>query len=215
MAAQTYLGLLNSIPGLTHYYSFTGADGAKDLKGNVNGIIHGAPQFTAKGMVLDGNDWIELPDHADFSPATTGEITIVVYQTVSNWTKVSHNNEYLHWMGKGRSNQYEWTFRIYIDGGGGEAPARKRRTSFYSYNPSGGLGAGSFFQDEGDGPGVERIVGGQITTKAGVTRMYKNGALRDTDQLSGYNIVPKRTPALSVSVPEATTPVSSSAPFGG
>lgn len=200
MAAQTYTGLITGIPGLTHYYTFNDVDKARDLKGNINGIIHGAPKFTASGMVLDGNDWIELPDHADFSPATTKELTIVIYQTVNDWTKVSHNNEYIHWMGKGRSGQYEWTFRIYKDGGGGEAPARKRRTSFYSYNPSGGLGAGSFFQDEGDGPGVERIVGGQISAKGtgsypGWTKMWKNGVVRDTDSLSGYSIIPKRTPA--------------------
>ena len=195
MAGQTYLGLLNSIPGLTHYYALNNVSKAQDLKGNVHGTARGNPQFTASGMVVKGSDWVELPDHADFSAATTGEITIIAYQTVGDWTRLSQNNEYLHWMGKGRSNTYEWTFRHYIDGGGGEAPTRHRRTSFYAYNPSGGLGAGSFFQDENDGVGVVRIVGGQISTKSGTTKMYKNGVLRDTDKLSDYNIVPKHTSA--------------------
>ena len=195
MATQSYYDLVNSVPGLTHYYSFNSVDQAKDLKGNVNGTLKGSPKFSDVGVTFDGKSYIELPDHADFSAATTGDLTIVVYQTVSDWTRVSQNNEYLHWMGKGRSNTYEWTFRIYIDGGGGEAPTRHRRTSFYAYNNSGGLGAGSFFQDENDGPGTVRIIGGQISRSAGVTRMYKNGVLRDTDKLSDYNIVLKRASA--------------------
>ena len=107
----------------------------------------GNVQFKDDGAHFDGKSWIELPDNPDFSVVTTKELTIVAFVTVDDWTKVSHNNEYLHWMGKGKADAHEWVFRTYVDGGGGEAPSRKRRISFYHFVPSGGLGTGSFVQD--------------------------------------------------------------------
>jgi len=104
-------------------------------------------------------------------------------------------NEYVHWMGKGKAGAHEWTFRYYIDGGGGEAPSRPRRTSFYHFNPAGGLGTGSFFQDP-DAAGVERVVGGMVwgnSGNGGSTQMWKNGVVRDTDLLSSYSVNPVNT----------------------
>ena len=92
---------VTSIPGLTHYYPLTDAYGPNDAgpKG-LNGINHGAV-FGDHGATFNGKAYIELPDHDDFSAATTGQLTIVVMLTISNW-KGAGASEYVHWMGKGK-----------------------------------------------------------------------------------------------------------------
>jgi hypothetical protein len=197
-----YLEIIKRIPGLVAYMPLDSAHGPKDIINNTTGIVHGNVRFAADGAHFDGASYIEFPDKPYFSPVGVGtkQFTVVVFQTVDDWTRVSHNNEYIHWMGKGRAGGHEWTFRIYKDGGGGEAASRRRRTSFYSYNPSGGLGTGSYFQDEGDGPGVERCIAGQISLEGsgatpGFTRMVKNGVQRDQDPESQYAVKPQHTNA--------------------
>ena len=192
----TFQDVILKIPGLTHYYPLH--QDARDLVGDCHGIIHGNVAFDGKWARFDGSSSIELPDRDDFSVAGTAskELSIVVFNTVDDWTKQSANNEYVHFMGKGRAGAHEFTFRYYIDGGGGEAPARKRRTSFYNFNPDGGLGTGSYFQDAGDGNGTERVITGLAWGNAGnggQTQMWKNGALRDTDNLSDYDVYPQNT----------------------
>ena len=146
-----------SIPGLTHYYPLTDAYGPNDAgpKG-LNGTNHGAV-FGDHGATFNGKAYVELPDHDDFSAATTGQLSIVVFLTISNW-KGAGASEYVHWMGKGKSGAHEYTFRHYVDGGSGEAATRQGRISFYHFNPSGGLGAGSYFQDSEET--IERMVVG-------------------------------------------------------
>jgi hypothetical protein len=186
--ASTFKELINGIPGLTHWYPLTDQYGVDDAgPKDLTGINHGAT-FGANGATFNGKSYIELPDHDDFSAATTGSLTIVAMLTISSW-KGAGASEYVHWMGKGKSGAHEWTFRHYVDGGSGEAPQRQGRVSFYHFNPAGGLGAGSYFQDtEGT---TEFVVTGVVNrTNIGI---YKNGVPRDTDALSGYSIVPKNT----------------------
>lgn len=178
-----------SIPGLTHYYPLNGAYGTNDAgPKDLNGVNHGAV-FTNHEAVFDGKSYIELPDHNDFSAATTGQLSIVVFLAITNW-KGAGATEYVHWMGKGKSGAHEWTFRHYVDGStAGEAPQRQGRTSFYHFNPSGGLGAGSFFQDSEDT--IERMI--VATVDRTNVAIWKNAVMRDTDALSGYSIVPQNT----------------------
>jgi hypothetical protein len=61
--------------------------------------------------------------------------------------------------------------------------------SFYHFNPAGGLGAGSYFQDSMQT--TEMVISGMVN-KTNVA-MWKDGVMRDTDALSGYSIVPKNT----------------------
>lgn len=195
----TFLDELKSIAGdaLTHYYELDDANKAKDLVGHLDGKVHGGVQFKPDGAHFDGKSWIELPDHADFSAATTKEFTQVHFFEVTDWKHQSHNGEYVHYMGKGAPHKHEWTCRYYIDGGGGEAAQRRRRTSFYVFNPDGGLGAGSYVQDA-DASAHERMMTGVIYAKGsgshpGVSRQYQNGVKKDEDKLSGYNITPEHT----------------------
>ena len=87
-------------------------------------------------------------------------------------------------MGKGVSGEHEWAFRIY-NNTAVDSVSRSKRMSFYAFNLRGGLGAGSYFQDnlrEGQWIFVSGIIDGVNT------HLFKNGTLRDTDRLSGYSI---------------------------
>ena len=185
--ATTFTDVITKIPGLTHYYPLDAANQARDVVGTVNGVNHGAT-FGTNGATFDGKSYIELPDNDDFSASSTGAMTVVVFNTITNW-KGAGASEYVHWMGKGVAGAQEWTFRHYVQGGTGEAASRQNRTSFYHFNPAGGLGAGSYFQDP-DGS-TERMVSG--TVDASNVAMWKNGVLRDTDSLAGYSIKPANT----------------------
>jgi hypothetical protein len=186
--ATTFKEVVYGIPGLTHWYPLTDAYGPNDAgPKDLNGTNHGAI-FDDHGAVFNGKSYIELPDHDDFSAATSGQLTIIVMLTISNW-KGAGGSEYIHWMGKGKSGAHEYTFRHYVDGGTGEAASRQGRTSFYHFNPAGGLGAGSYFQDSEET--IERVIAGTVDRTN--IAIWKNGVQRDTDALSGYSIVPKNT----------------------
>ena len=187
VGATTFRDVITKIPGLTHYYPLDAVNAARDVVGTVNGTNHGAT-FGTNGATFDGKSYIELPDNDDFSASSTGAMTVVVFNTITNW-KGAGASEYVHWMGKGVAGAHEWTFRHYVQGGTGEAASRQYRTSFYHFNPAGGLGAGSYFQDD-DGS-TERMVSGTVDPTN--IAMWKNGVLRDTDALSGYSIKPANT----------------------
>lgn len=178
--------VLAELSGLTHYYPLN--TDAKDAIGGVSGGNHGAT-FSAAGATFDGKSYIELPDSDDMSVATRGALSIVVFLTIADWHGAGAS-EYVHWMGKGVDNAHEWTFRHYVQGGTGEAPVRQGRTSFYHFNPAGGLGAGSYFQD-GTLPTRERVIVATCDMKT--MQLYVDGLLKDADALSGYSIVPKNT----------------------
>ena len=142
-----------------------------------------APKSGDFYLLFDGlDDYIEVPSSEDFSIGTTGELT------VSAWIRpdtlnFSHaeGTGYIHWMGKGESGQQEWTLRMY-NHDNRETPPRPNRISFYVFNPEGGLGVGSFFQDP--------VVKGHWIHVVGVagsaqTYIYKDGAYRRCDTYRG------------------------------
>ncbi len=138
--------------------------------------------------MFDGHGYVRIPDDDDFSVTTTGGLTVVALLTITDWHGVG-NDQYVHWLGKGLREQHEWVFRHYVQGGSGEAATRQGRTSFYYFNPDGGLGAGSYFQDAMDT--TERLIIGTADLKR--TAIWKNGVKRDSDPLSGYHIDPRNT----------------------
>jgi hypothetical protein len=192
--ASTFLEVAKSIPGLTHFYALDATNKAKDLVGGLDGQVQGNVAFNGDKATFDGKSWVKVPADEDFSAATTGEITVVAFMQVTTWSKQSNNNEYVHWMGKGSDGKHEWTCRYYIDGGGGEAPERKRRTSFYAFNPEGGLGAGSYVQDE-SASNSERMMAGAISVKNGSSYQFQNAVQKDKDALADYDIKPEYTSA--------------------
>ncbi|MDD5701607.1 MAG: DUF2341 domain-containing protein, partial [Dehalococcoidales bacterium] len=71
----------------------------------------GAVPSLSEGKIGDsqsfaGGDYLQIPDHNDFSVATTGELTI------SFWLSPNVQNmagsDYVHYLGKGSSGSYEW-----------------------------------------------------------------------------------------------------------
>jgi hypothetical protein len=183
---MTFTDVVTGISGLTHYYPLT-AD-AKDVRGTQNGVVKGAT-FSATGAKFNGSASIDLGDSDDFSVATNKALSIVVFLTIADW-RGTGASEYVHWAGKGVAGAHEWTFRHYVKGGTGEAATRQGRTSFYHFNPAGGLGAGSYYQDSSL-PLQERVI--VATCDMSKIQLYVDGTLRDSDALSGYSIVPKNT----------------------
>jgi hypothetical protein len=158
----------------------SGAGGASGGGGGAGGAASdGAPVF-------DGTSgYVEIPDDDLFSEPTSGAITVEAWMRPDSTAMPrDESGGYVHWMGKGVSGQHEWVARMYQDG---NSEDRANRISFYSFNLTGGLGAGSYFQDT--------VTVGSWIHYAGEfddvnTYIFKNGVLRDMDPLSGYDIDP-------------------------
>ena len=150
--------------------------------------------------VFNGEDqYLEYPDTDDLSVTTTGVLTFEAWIR-PDATRFPHaeGSGYVHWMGKGektgRDGQQEWVARMYSNP---NSEGRKNRISGYAFNPGGGLGSGSYFQDA-----VKRgrwihyvfVINARDVSAEypmGYTKIYKNGRLRDTDSLEDYGIRPR------------------------
>jgi hypothetical protein len=85
---------------------------------------------------FDGSrTYIEIPSSADFSIATTGELTVSAWirptALVFPRTEGRNGSRYIHWFGKGATGEQEWTFRMYSQD---TADGRMNRISFYVFN---------------------------------------------------------------------------------
>lgn len=188
---------ISKIPGLTHLYPLNSRHGVCDTTGTVHGTIRGNVSFTLDEAVFDGASSIELPDRNEFSSTGTRGLSVAMVLIVDDWAAGSRNNEYVNFLGKGNSSAgHEWAFRYYVDGG--TAPDRHRRESFYAFNRSGGLGAGSFCQSASDPHEGKQVLVGSVggnASNGGRTRIWHNGLLCDTDALSSFGINPANTRA--------------------
>ncbi len=136
-------------------------------------------------LVFDGmKDYVEVPDSADFSVSTTGELTVAAWMRPDALiARVPEGSGYVYWMGKGERGRHEWAFRMYS---WDNAEGRQNRISFYVFNPAGGLGVGSYFQDPvraGEWIHVVAVVDREQVA------LYKNGVLRKAERYRG-RIVP-------------------------
>lgn len=127
------------------------------------------------------DEYVEIPTSPRFSLSSEG-------LTVSAWMRPDtltfpnpEGSGYVHWMGKGERGQQEWVFRMY-NRSNTENPPRPNRISFYVFNPDGGLGVGSYFQDR-----IEPHQWIQVTGVADRehTYIYKNGQFERCDQYQG------------------------------
>jgi len=155
-------------------------------------LSNGARWNSLGGLVRDGafdfdgyNDYIEVSDSNSLSPSTTNKYTIAFWVKF-NRTKFigeGNNKDYINILGKGDDGEHEFVFRYYNSS---NIEGRNNRISFYMFNPQGGLGAGSYVQ--------ENIQPGEWMFLVGIyngthVQLWKNGVLKDTDPLSGYDIV--------------------------
>ena len=127
------------------------------------------------------DQYVEIPSSPRLSMARDG-------LTVSAWMRPDtlgfrnpEGSGYVHWLGKGEHGQQEWVFRMY-NRTNTENPPRPNRISFYVFNPDGGLGVGSYFQER-----IEQRQWIQVTGVADRERtyIYKDGELQRCDQYQG------------------------------
>jgi len=146
---------------------------------------HSGPKPGDICLVFGGDgDYIEVPSHPDLSPGKTGAMTISAWlrPDTLNFSKYEGSG-YVYWLGKGQntgdSGDQEYALRIYNRDNTREKPPRPNRISGYLFNPSGGLGVGSYFQDELE-PGVWIHV--VFCADGRVTAIYRDGGFRRCDQ---------------------------------
>jgi hypothetical protein len=126
------------------------------------------------------------PDSQSFSQPTSGAgLTVEVWMRPDALVFSGEtDNPYVHWFGKGMSGMEEWGLRCYS-----QDTTRPIRISAYIWNPSGGEGAGAYFEDAltpGEWIHVVAVYdpGDMDTTLAGVL-ICKNGVLRKGPPGSG------------------------------
>ena len=66
-------------------------------------------------LLFDGQtSYVEIADSADFSVATTGQLSVSAWIRPDVLTfPAFQSTGYIHWMGKGAQGQQEWVFRMY------------------------------------------------------------------------------------------------------
>jgi hypothetical protein len=150
-----------------------GATFAKDRFNNDNSSAY-----------FDGNEtYLEIPDNDAFSISTTGALTISVWVSpeVLNFQKAEAGG-YVHWMGKGVPHQHEWVFRMYNKDLSQGQEDRPNRMSAYAFNLEGGLGAGSYVQEQVQENEWIHFVA-RYDVESNKITLFKNGVQKDQDDL--------------------------------
>ena len=141
--------------------------------------------------LFDGQSgYVEIPSHADYAMQQGGGITIEAWiRPASLAMPKQEGSGYVYWLSKGDEGKHEWAFRMYQLH---NTEGRDNRISFYCFNPGGGEGVGSYFQDELK-EGVWLHVVGQFNRLN--TSIFCNGAWRKSDLLRSLDIVPQHNDA--------------------
>jgi hypothetical protein len=150
-----------------------------------------APRPGDHFLTFDGiDDYVEIPNLRCYSVDHTWEFTIAAWlrADIDDFPAPESEREYVHWLGKGEGNHcggtQEWVCRMYSLHTPHEDPPRPKRTSFYVFNPQGGLGVGSYVQ-----PATPVAVGEWRLIVAMVDRthtyLYCNGEYVDCDTYRG------------------------------
>ncbi len=167
-----------------------------DLSGNANtGRYFPATRLPAKtrmpngdyATVFDGfTQHLEVRSSAALSIPRGGVLTIEAWIRPDTLEFPSQESDgYVHWAGKGESGQHEYALRMYSLT---NSASRPNRISAYVFNPSGGLGSGSYFQDP---VRVRRWVHVAVIVDTQNVKLFKNAVLRDTTPLSQFNVNPQ------------------------
>lgn len=178
--------------------------------GSADHALHGhsgtsvqSPSLTSlpngeRATVFDGaTQYIEVADDDALSVTATGVLTIEAWMRPDVLQFPNEEGSgYVYWLGKNTSGNSEYSARMY-SATNTETPPRPNRISGYAFNLTGGLGAGSFFQDTVSvGEWIHYVlvinsVSTSSTYPTGYTKVFKDGVQRDQDSLLDYNIVPQ------------------------
>jgi hypothetical protein len=189
---------------------------ARDSSGNRHdGTYHGAFQFHEPGalkddpntsVLLEGKSFVEILNNKAFSVSDKG-------LTVETWLRLTEldfpgqtgagDEPYIHWLGKGEKDEFEWGFRLYSKHKkDGQLSGRANRISAYIWNPKSAArdasneGAGAYFQDELVVNQWMHIVATYDPPGKGAgVRIYRDGVLRKGPPDSGtlystFNVTP-------------------------
>ncbi|MGO4255118.1 LamG-like jellyroll fold domain-containing protein [Marmoricola sp. RAF53] len=176
--------------------------GVRDLTGHRHrGTAVGSPGFARmpngdRARRFNGRgQYLRFADSKAFEIDATGALTVEYWMRPDTLQfRDTEGSGYVYVLGKGNPGSQEWLTRMYSRQ---NQESRPNRISGYSFNPQGGLGAGSYFQDPvaaGRWIHVALVVNSRARSSAypmGYVKIYKNGVLRDTDSLQGYGIVPR------------------------
>lgn len=144
-----------------------------------------------RATVFDGfTQYVEVASSSALSVRRGGALTVEAWvrPDVLNFPS-QESDGYVHWAGKGETNQHEYVLRMYSKNNSANRP---NRVSGYVFNLDGGLGSGSYFQDTltaGQWMHVAMVI--QTRTRPGTVSLYKNGVLRKTTPLSQFDVTPR------------------------
>ena len=187
----------SSVPeeGLVAYYPFDGDAVSRGSVAGVDGEVYRATLATDRfgksnsAYRFGGSDsaYIEIPDNDIFSIATTGALTVSAWISPDSLDFERTDGGYVHWMGKGEPHAHEWALRMY-----NFRSERPNRISSYAFNLSGGLGAGSYVQEEVVLGEWIHIVA-RYDMESNTITIFKNGAQKDQDPLydDTYKVIPE------------------------
>lgn len=158
--------------------------------------VSSLPNGDAVAVFNGSSQYLQVPDADPLSPTATGILTLEAWVR-PDVTTFPHEDGtgYVNWMGKGTHDNQEYVARMY---GLDNSEGRANRISGYAFNKTGGLGGGSYFQDTvSTGEWIHYVLVINTMAKStsypdGYTKLYKNGVLRDQDDLStsGGVIIP-------------------------
>ncbi len=135
------------------------------------------------------SEYLELASSRLFSVPAGGALTIEAWIRPDTLEfPADEGSGYVHWAGKGAPGQQEYVMRMYSLT---NSESRPSRISGYVFDPQGGLGSGSYFQDTvrvGEWIHVASVI--DTSVNPAVISLYKNGVLRKTTPLSQFNVVP-------------------------
>lgn len=148
-----------------------------------------APQPGQTYLSFNGSStYVEIASRPEYSVDTNQALTVAAWirADVEIFLRPECGKYYVHWMGKGhtfgdRGNQ-EWVCRMYDKPAPDPGGDRSKRTSFYVFNPRGGLGVGSYVQEDVSVKSWRLIVGVADDRR---TRLYRNGELTHCDTYRG------------------------------
>jgi hypothetical protein len=148
-----------------------------------------APQPGQTYLSFNGtSSFVEVASRPEYSVDFADALTVAAWirADVEEFPTPESGKLYVHWMGKGQNSgdagDQEWVFRMYDKPAPEPGGDRSKRTSFYLFNPRGGLGVGSYVQE--DVPvGTWRLIVGVADDRR--TRLYRNGELTHCDSYRG------------------------------
>ena len=139
-------------------------------------LMNAAPKPGDRYLSFDGyDDFVEIPNQSVYSVSHTWELTVAAWlrADIDDFPNHESGGPYVHWLGKGEGNHVhgsqEWVCRMYNLHTPELNRPRPRRTSFYVFNPEGGLGVGSYVQTD---PPVNSGVWRLIVAMADMSRTY-------------------------------------------